>query len=263
MLTPLRNMLRSPWAGGIFVIVIIAMAAWGVTDIFAGGSGNSLVSANDRAVSDRSFDSTLERVLRTQTDDRGRSLTKEEAMERGIVDGLFVDLSRETLLTAYADKQGISATTGAIVDTIRTDPIFQDTTGVFDPVRYSQLLDANGFREADYEADLETEMTLGRLQRVPVEGLKVPTALARLQAAYSGELRSASWFMLQQSQLPEIGEPTEEELQELYTLRQNALREPERRGISLIHLSPNDFINESEVSFEINCTLTKLYENLM
>jgi len=248
MLTPLRNMLRSPWAGGIFVIVVIAMAAWGVTDIFAGGSGNSLVSANDRAVSDRSFDSTLERVLRTQTDDRGRSLTKEEAMERGIVDGLFVDLSRETLLTAYADKQGISATTGAIVDTIRTDPIFQDTTGVFDPVRYSQLLDANGFREADYEADLETEMTLGRLQRVPVEGLKVPTALARLQAAYSGELRSASWFMLQQSQLPEIGEPTEEELQELYSQRQNALREPERRGISLIHLSPNDFINESEVS---------------
>ena len=53
MLTPLRNMLRSPWAGGIFVIVIISMAAWGVTDIFTGGSGRSLVSAGDRAVSDR------------------------------------------------------------------------------------------------------------------------------------------------------------------------------------------------------------------
>ncbi len=98
MLTPLRNMLRSPAAGGIFVIVIISMAAWGVTDIFAGGSGNSLVSSGDRAISDRVFDSTLERVLRTQTDDRGRSLTKEEAMERGLVDRLYQDLSRETLL---------------------------------------------------------------------------------------------------------------------------------------------------------------------
>ena len=109
-------------------------------------------------------------------------------MGRGIVDRLYQDLSRETLLTSYADKQGISATTGAIADRIRTDPLFQDTTGVFDPLRYSQLLDANGFREADYEADLEAEMTLSRLQRVPIEGLKVPTALARLQAAYSGEL---------------------------------------------------------------------------
>lgn len=248
MLTPLRNMLRSPAAGGIFVIVIISMAAWGVTDIFAGGSGNSLVSSGDRAISDRVFDSTLERVLRTQTDDRGRSLTKEEAMERGLVDRLYQDLSRETLLSAYADKQGISATTGAIAEAIRTDPIFQDTTGVFDPVRYTQLLDANGFREADYEADLESEMTLQRLQRVPIEGLKVPIALARLQAAYSGELRGASWFILQQSELPDIGEPTEEELLELYESRKNALREPERRGISLIHLTADDFIAGSDVT---------------
>ena len=248
MLTPLRNMLRSPAAGGIFVIVIISMAAWGVTDIFAGGSGNSLVSSGDRAISDRVFDSTLERVLRTQTDDRGRSLTKEEALERGLVDRLYQDLSRETLLSAYADKQGMSATTGAIAEAIRTDPIFQDTTGVFDPVRYTQLLDANGFREADYEADLESEMTLQRLQRVPIEGLKVPIALARLQAAYSGELRGASWFILQQSELPDIGEPTEEELLELYESRKNALREPERRGISLIHLTADDFIAGSDVT---------------
>ena len=247
MLTPLRNMLRSPAAGGIFVLLIIAMAAWGVTDIFAGGSGNSLVSAGNRSVSDRTFDSTLERILRTQTDERGRSITKEEAMEQGILDGVFQELSRETLLTAYADTQGIAATTGAIVNTIRTDPLFQDTTGVFDPLRYSQLLDANGFREADYEADLEASMTLDRLQRVPVEGLKVPTALARLQAAYAGERRNASWFILEQTDLPEIGTPTEEQLLELYETRKESLREPERRGISVIQLSPEDFVEDTEV----------------
>ena len=257
MLTPLRNLLRSPAAGGIFVIVIIAMAAWGVTDIFAGGSGNNLISAGDRAVSDRTFDSTLERILRTQTDDRGRSLTKEQAMERGLLDRVFQDMSRETLLTAYADSQGISATTLAIADTIRTDPIFQDTTGVFDRVRYTQLLDANGFREADYEADVEAAMTLERLQRVPVEGLKVPAALARLQAAYTGELRNASWFILDQSDLPEIGEPTDEELLALYETRKDALREPERRAISLIQLSPDDFIAASEV---LEDDITAFYE---
>ena len=224
------------------------MAAWGVSDIFAGGSGNSLVSAGDRSISDRKLDSTLERILRTQTDERGRSLTKEEAMQRGMLDQIFGELSRETMLTAYADKQGISATTGAIVESIRTDPVFQDTTGVFDPLRYSQLLDANGFREQDYEADIEAEMTIDRLQAVPESGLRVPTALARLQAAYTGELRSASWFLLQQSQLPEIGAPTEEELLTLYEERKDALREPERRGISLIHLTPDDFVAQVDVT---------------
>lgn len=248
MLTPMRNMLRSKAAGGIFVIIIISMAAWGVTDIFAGGSGNNLVSAGNRAVSDQTLDSTLERILRTQTDDRGRALTKEEAMQRGLLDQIFGELSRETMLTAYADKQGISATTNAIVETIRTDPVFQDTTGVFDPLRYSQLLDANGFREADYEADVEAGMTIDRLQSVPNSGLRVPTALARLQAAYTGELRSASWFVLQQSELPEIGAPTEEELLALYEERKDLLREPERRGISLIHLTPDDFVAQTEVT---------------
>jgi len=248
MLTPLRNMLRSPAAGGIFVIVIIAMAAWGVTDIFAGGSGSNLVKAGERTISDRSLDATLERVLRNQLDDRGRALTKEEAMQRGILDQIFADLSRETMLTAYADEQGVSATTGAIVETIRTDPIFQDTTGVFDPVRYSQLLNANGFREADYEADVETGLTIDRLQGVPTAGLRVPTALARLQAAYSGELRSASWFIIEQTDLPPIEAPTEEELLAFYETRKETLREPERRGISLIQLSPDDFIAEVEVT---------------
>jgi len=248
MLTPLRNMLRSKASGGIFVLLIVAMAAWGVTDIFAGGSGSNLVSAGDRAVSDRTFDSTIERILRTQTDERGRSLTKEEAMQRGIVDQVYSELSRETLLTAYADKLGIAATTDAIVTSISTDPLFQDTTGVFDSARYSQLLNSNGFAEAEYEADVESRMTIGRLQDIPSAGLRVPNALARLQAAYSGELRSASWFILRQSELPAIGAPAEEDLLALYEERKNQLREPERRGISLIQLGPDDFIAQTDVT---------------
>ena len=169
-------------------------------------------------------------------------------MQRGILDQVYAELSRETILTAYADKQGISATTGAIVEAIRTDPLFQDTTGVFDSARYSQLLDVNGFNEAAYESDVESRMTIGRLQNVPLSGLRVPTALARLQAAYTGEQRSASWFVLEQSSLPAIGDPTEEDLRALYDEQQTLLREPERRGISLIQLGPDDFVAQTEVT---------------
>ncbi|MEM9053777.1 MAG: SurA N-terminal domain-containing protein [Pseudomonadota bacterium] len=247
MLTPLRNMLRSKASGGIFVLLIVAMAAWGVTDIFAGGGGANFVSVGERDVSSRAFDAQVERVLRRATDDRGRSLTKEEALEQGIIDEVFQDLLSQTILTAYADEQGISATTGAIAEAIGTDPVFQDTTGVFDSERYEQLLRDSGYFQEDYEATIEAEMTIRRLQNLPITGLKVPTALARLQAAYTGELRSASWFILQQSELPEIGDPTEDELRELYDTRQDILREPERRAISLIQLSADDYVAQSDV----------------
>ncbi len=248
MLTMMRNMLRSKAAGGLFVLLIVAMAAWGVTDIFAGGSGRNIVAAGDRGFNQAQLDADIERYLRNAQDDRGRTLTKEEALQQGIVDRVYQDKAFETVLTAYADKLGIAATTGAIAETIRTNPTFQDTTGIFDAQRYSQLLDANGFRESDYEANLEASMTIERLQRLPITGLKVPVALARLQAAYTGELRTASWFVLQQSELPDIAEPTDEDLQALYDSRKDVLREPERRGVSMIRLSPEDFTGQAVVS---------------
>lgn len=247
MLTMMRNMLRSKAAGGLFVILIVAMAAWGVTDIFAGGSGSGIISSGDRAVTDRQFDAAVERVLINASDDQGRSLTKEQALDQGIIDQVFRRKQTEVLVTAYADKLGMSATKAAIDDTIRNNTVFQDATGLYSADRYLQVLRSNSIRPEDYRSEVEIGLTLSRLRELPIAALKAPTALARLQASYDGERRSARYFVLNQTELPEIEAPSEDALRELYDTRSSTLREPERRAISLVRMSVDDFIGSADV----------------
>ncbi|MEM6536029.1 MAG: SurA N-terminal domain-containing protein, partial [Pseudomonadota bacterium] len=241
-------MLRSPAAGGLFVLLIIAMAAWGVTDVFSGGLGDKLVGAGNRTISDQEFDNLVERQLRSATDDRGRAISKEQALEQGTIDQLFSNMQFEVLLRAYADKVGITATQNSIQNEITAIPAFRDTTDVFDPSRLTAYLRQEGFSQRTFEDRLEAELTMGRLQQIPGAGLNTPSVLSRIEAAYNGELRSASWFVLSKSELPPLEAPTDEDLQTLYEQNQSAIRVPERRQVSMIQLSPNDYLARAVVS---------------
>jgi len=204
MLTLMRSLLRTKAAGLLFVLLIVAMAAWGVTDVFGGGLGNNLAGAGDRTLSEREFDAEVERILRNQTDDLGRAITKEQALDNGMIDEIFQRERLDLALRAYGDTVGVTATTEAVQDDLITTPAFLDTTGVFDPVLYRAILQNNGMRPADYQDGIEAELTISRLQRLPVAALKVPNALARIEAGFNAEQRSASWFTISQADLPEI-----------------------------------------------------------
>ena len=249
MLTLLRNMLRSKLGMLVFVVIIIAMAGWGMTDVFGGNLGSNLAKAGNRTLSDAQFDATVERELRNLQDDSGRSLTKEQALDQGFVDQIYNRERFQIALRAYADTLGITATPSIVQETINENPVFSDTTGLFDPLMYSSLLRDNGYTERSFEDIVERDLTIDRLRGMPAAGLKVPNALARIEASYTGELRTASWFTIREDMLPDIGEPTEEELQALYEERRESLREPQRRQMTLLRMSVDDFTGASAASF--------------
>ena len=250
MLTLLRNMLRSKLGLLVFALIIVAMAGWGMTDVFSGNLGNNLAVAGKRTLTDGQFDSVVERELRTMEDDNGRSLTKEQALEQGLIDQIYNRERFRIALRAYGDKLGITATPNVVQKSIEESPAVSDTTGLFDEINCFGLLEDNGYSDRSFKDSLERDFTINRLQGMPSAGLKVPNALARIEASYNGELRSASWFTLREDMLPEIGEPTEEELRTLYEERGDSLQEPERRQITLIRMSVDDFTGSAATGFE-------------
>ncbi len=250
MLTLLRGLLRSKLGFIVFGLVILAMAGWGVTDVFGGGLGDRLVSAGQRSITDQQFDSVVERQLRNATDDRGRAISKEQALEEGLIDQIFSRQQFDVLLRAYADKVGATASEDQIKETITSIPAFRDTTDVFDPALLQAYLRQEGFSQKTFEDQLESDLTISRLQQLPRAGLQAPKVLARGEAAFNGELRAASWFILPKSALPELDPPTDDDLQTLYTERQASLRIPERRKVSLIQLSVDDFLSRAVVAEE-------------
>lgn len=250
MLTLIRNMLRTKAAGLLFVLLIVAMGAWGVTDVFSGGLGSNFAAAGNTKLTEAQLDQEIERELRVATDDRGRAISKAQAVERGIVDQIYQRELFRTALMAYADKLGAVATDNAVLDVIRSDPSFQGDTGTFDPARFQQLLQANGFSVSMFESYLKRDMTISRLTGATQAGLQAPLAISSLQAAYNGELRSVSWFILPRSALPPVEDLTDEDLEEYYNEQKQALTQPQRRKVSLVQLTLDDFLNQADLTEE-------------
>ena len=246
MLTMIRNMLRSKLAGLLFILIIVAMGAWGVTDVFSGGIGNNLASAGDVELTEAQFDQEVERQLRTATDDRGRAISKAQATERGIIDQIFQRELFQTTLVAYADRIGARATNEAVLETIRSDEAFQSDTGSFDPGLYRGLLNQSGFTPASFENFLRRDLSISRIRRSVGAALQSPDAIVRLQSGYANEERKAQWFFLTFDDLPEPEPITDEELAAFYDERRDELENPQRRRISLLQLSVDDFLNQSE-----------------
>lgn len=248
MLTLIRNMLRTRLAGLLFLLLIVAMGAWGVTDVFSGGIGGNMAVAGNTKLTEAQLDQEIERELRTATDERGRAISKAQAIERGIVDQIYQRELFRTALMAYADRLGAVATDQAVLDVIRSDTSFQGDTGQFDPVRFQQLLQSNGFSVPMFENYLKRDMTIARLTGAAQTGLQAPLAISSLQAAFNGELRSIAWFVLPRSALPPVGEMTDEALEEFYTQQKQALAQPQRRKVSLIQLTLDDFLSQAALT---------------
>lgn len=250
MLTMIRNMLRSKLAGLLFLILIVAMGAWGVTDVFSGSLGSNLAASGDTALSEQDFDREVERQLRTATDDRGRAISKAQAAERGIIDQIYQREVLQTSLLAYARKLGARATTEEVASVISEDSAFQTDTGTFDRNLYRALLDQNGFTPASFERFLRRDLTIARLRQATAAALRAPAPLLQVQAAFVGEQRKAQWFLLTRDNLPAAEPVTDEDLFAYYEERKDALENPQRRRISLLNLTVDDFLNQSEFTEE-------------
>jgi peptidyl-prolyl cis-trans isomerase D len=76
MLTMMRNLLSSKLGLGLFGLIIIAMAGWGVTDIFSGGLGTNLAKAGSRDLTLERFETQVEQYLRVQRQSDGEIVSQ-------------------------------------------------------------------------------------------------------------------------------------------------------------------------------------------
>ena len=253
MLGLMKRLTQNKIFGPILLgIVILSMAVWGIEDIFSGSIGSNIIKAGERGITeqqlDRKFENYLSNVRREQ---QGLVLTRQEAVERGILDQIYdAERSRLTSL-GYARQLGADASPAALTDEVRSIDAFNDPlTGEFDPVTYRAALGRIRVSVDEFESDTRDRLTLDYVREGIEAATIAPTDLARLQAIYDGEVRYASWLPIRNEALPPPAEPTDEELRAFYDQRKDAFALPERRQLSLLSLSPADFLHQATITEE-------------
>lgn len=251
MLSSLRDLLRTRAALGLFALLIIAMAGWGVNDLFAGRLGTDLAKAGPRSLTLEDFDRALETYIRNERSENERIVTRAEAVEAGVVDQLFAFSASRTASLGFAERVGASASDAAVLERIREQEAFAaPETGAFDLATYRAILRNNNFTPAEFERDTKDRLTLDYLRNATAAALQVPDILTRPQAYYMAENRKVAWFTVEAAAAGEPADPSEEDLQAFYDERRAAFEVPERRALSLLYLSPDDFIHQVEVPAE-------------
>jgi peptidyl-prolyl cis-trans isomerase D len=252
MLAIMKSLTQSFLGKVIAMIIIAGMAFWGVDSIFnqvRNGLGSDLMAAGKSSVSVEAFDKRIEVLLRNVNQNSETPITKEEAMNRGMLDQVFQLQESQTTNLGFASKIGVEPSTEAVVSELKKVDAFKNPlTGELDLATYQRVLSQNRFTQAEYEAQVKSDLTLNALATGAKAGLITPNVLKSIQSRYLAESRDVAWFILDAASIPKPEAPTEEDVLAFYNENLDALKQPERRAIDMVRVSADDFLSQVEVT---------------
>ena len=243
----MRAFVKSKWALLLFFPLILAFGIFGFNDPFSGVSGGGFVQAGNRSIGQRDVARELDNYIESLRAESGEIISQREAAERGVAAGLVEQLRRQTAALAYADKIGVKASPSAVAEIIDGAPRFQDGLGKVDRNEIARFAEDQGFTVSQFEKNLQDQITLDYLIRAAGAGLSPPQILTRPLVSFLGEQRTVSVARLTPQSVAPIAPPTAEQLRAFYTERAANFAQPERRRISALSYTADDFIDKVEV----------------
>ncbi len=233
------------------VLLIISFAAWGVGDMITGRGvptdvaevGGTKITAREFGASFRNEVERLRRALGTEID-------SEQARQFGTADAVLERLVAQRLLRLHADSSGILVGDDQIRQHIQDQPLFHGPAGGFDRVAFENALYRMGVSEQTYVQDLRSRLRLGHLTDAIGEAAAVPDALTDLLYRYANDRRVARYVEVPRPSRESVAVPDDGVLGEFHRTRPGLFMNPERRDLTIVHLSPERLAREIQPSEE-------------
>ena len=254
MLSLFRAFAKSPIALAIILLLILGLVVTGSGGIFSGG-GNAVILTGDQMVSVAEFRRAYDQEFR-RIQDENPGITREEAEEMGLSEGLLQRLAVTSALEDKANKLGVAVSENTILQELRQIPAARNpVTGEFDTSTLNSALASMGLDPVQFGVQMESDLRRQQLIAPIAGGVTAPNSLARTRYEVAQERRRISALILDASGADEIGDPTDEEIQAFIdenpgTLDRNGLplfTSPEMRAMTLVRFQLDDFIADVEV----------------
>ena len=250
MISAFRKFAKSPWAAGLFALLILSFAfTASQTDVFASMGPKHVVSAGDRSVDSAQFRADFERVRTNLQEQAGRPVTIQDLVNENI-HVRFLDSQTQRLgFLAWAWNAGIRPGKDLIVKQIRQIPqFFNQVTGQFDQAAYEQALAAQNATPAQLEQEFRDQYVTEHFGAAVFAGARVPRVYGALLAGNALETRDGRWFTVTQEMAGRAPAPTDAQLTAFMNENAEQIRQPEFRQVSLVVFSPDASSRTAEIS---------------
>jgi peptidyl-prolyl cis-trans isomerase D len=249
MLTSIRSSLSHWIVKGLFVVLIVAFAVWGIEDFVRGGAADrSVATVAGETVSLAEATEAYQREISQLRRSFGGQFEPTEEVRRAIAEGTVARLVALRAISAEAAQRGVTVTDEALRATILAAPGFQGPDGRFSRLLFESFLRNNGLTERRFldllRGDLMRQQLVGSVRA----GAAAPQALARAVHAFHAEQRIADLVELPFMAAPAPPEPTEAQLARFHENNADLFSAPEFRQFDLVLLAAEDVAREIRLS---------------
>ena len=252
MIGGFRKFAKSKWSALLFGLLILSFGIFGFQDPFRGITGGGFIKIGDREIHSRDVTKELTDRIEEIRVKEDKILSQEEAVKAGLGNQALFSLEYQTYLSAYADAKGIRASTLAVENALLRDSnVFKDALGRVNIDAIRQQAKQQGMKSVkQYEEYVRDVLTRIYVEKAAFEALKVPDVLSVPVINYAGETRTFTIARLGPGTVAKPSEPTDAQLETWYNNHKDAFSNPERRRISVLSYSPEDFIDRVELTDE-------------
>ena len=251
MLQAIRSKAASWVVKGLFLLLILSFAVWGIGDIFRGpGVETTVVTVGDVKISMAEVQARFRRELSRLQNMFGGAIDAEKARAFGVLDEVIEQIATGTALDLGARRLGLAVGDDQVRQAIRDEPAFRDPSGQFSASVFGQALRANGMTEQAYVDSLRRDITRAQILGAATGGARAPESLVDLVYRQREERRVVEMARFDNAAMPAPPTPDEAQIEAFH--KQNAPRfsSPEYRAVSYIALTPDDLLETVGVSPE-------------
>ena len=242
----------------LFGLLISSFALWGVGDIFRdGGQHGPVIQAGETEIGPNEFARSYRRQFNQLRQRLGGQLTPDMAEQLGVDERIIRQIATRAVFQEATRDMGLVISEDQLVAQITEQDAFRNSQGQFQRARFETALRRSGLSEAQYLGLLETDIQRDLLVTAATAGVRAPGVLTTDLYQYRAERRQGAHVVFRDAAF-EVESPTNADLRAYYEDHDQPFMAPPYREITLIHLTPDQLVEEVKVSEE---ALREAYES--
>ena len=244
MITVMRRFRKSLQIGLLVIIAafVASLFVFGATGSkFGGGeTRDSVATVNGETIPIERFQRRYQSYVEAYAQIYRDRFSTEMAERLGLPQQVLGDLVQEALIVQRATSEGLSVSDEELNARIHAIPLFQEN-GRFVLKRYQEALKRRGYTPAAFESEIRREMTRAKVETAVRNGVKVSDSELEQAFRLRREEVRAAWALVEVAPIVAGANATDEELTAYLAQHPDEFRQPDRRRVQYVTLSPKDF----------------------
>ena len=249
MITLIRRYRRGLQIGLLVVIAafVASLFVFGSSGIDQGGArADTVATVNGETISRKQYQNRYQGYLEMYSQGNQGRLTPELAEQLGLPQRVVDELVTEVAVAHRAQAEGLGLSDEEFNAAVHAMREFQDN-GRFSMERYRRFLQIRG---VEAEHDLRRYLTMRKVQRLIVGGVRVTDAEVEQAWGLRREQVRAAWALIELAPLVAATTAGDDEIAEHLKTHADEFTQPERRTVQYVTLVPKDFtpkVSDAEV----------------